>query len=320
MAGMDEPARLRHLPLPLFAVPMGVGGLGLAWREGARVLAVPALAGEALLALAGLFWLLIATLHAWRLVRHPQALMADLRHPVRAAFAGALTVGLMIVSGGLAPHAPGLAAGVWLLAVAVHLLIAGWTIRGLLLAPREAAALTPPLLIPLVGNVLAPAFGARMGFEALSWMFFGLGALLWALLQPLLLARGVAGPPLPAPLRPALVIFLAPPAAAALSLSALTGGFGPGPLACLGLAVLFAGVFLAMLREFAAAPFAMSWWGWTFPSAAFATASLQAGAAHPFPGMALLLWPVLLATSAIIGIVCWATARAALGGALFRPE
>ncbi|RVT90638.1 C4-dicarboxylate ABC transporter [Rhodovarius crocodyli] len=317
---MDSPERLRHLPLPLFAVPMGVGGLGLAWREGARVLGAPAWVGEGLLALATAAWLLIAVLHMVRALRHPGSLAADLRHPVRSAFAGAITVGLMIVTGGLTPHLPGLAAGLWLAAVGMHLVIAAWTVRVLILAPREPAALTPPLLIPMVGNVLAPAFGARLGFEALSWMYFGLGALLWALLQPLLLGRAAMGPPLPALLRPSLVIFLAPPAAAALSLSALTGGFGPGPLACHGLAVGFAAVFLTMLGEFARAPFSMAWWGWTFPTAAFAAATLQAIAAHPLPGLGVLGWAVLLASSAIIATVCRATAQAAWSGALFRPD
>jgi len=29
----DTAGRLRHLPLALFAVPIGLAGLGLAWRE-----------------------------------------------------------------------------------------------------------------------------------------------------------------------------------------------------------------------------------------------------------------------------------------------
>jgi len=38
-------ASLAHLPLPPFAVPMGLGGLGLMWREADRVLGVPGLIG-----------------------------------------------------------------------------------------------------------------------------------------------------------------------------------------------------------------------------------------------------------------------------------
>ncbi len=316
---MTQP-RLQHLPLPLFAAPMGIGGLGLAWREAARGLGAPGFIGEALLLLATLLWLALAGLHLARALRHPGALAADLVHPVRAAFAGTVSIGLMIIAGGLTPYAPGLAADVWLLGVVAHLGIGTWTVRGLLRSPKLAAVLTPPLLIPLVGNILAPVFGAPLGFPALNWMLFGLGAFLWFMLQPLLLYRLILGPALPAALRPALVIFLAPPAVGALSLAGLTGGFGPGPLACLGLALLMAAVMLSLVGDFARAPFAMSWWGWTFPSAAFASALQQAARAHPEPWQAPLLWLVLLAVSGIVALVAGATLQRLLDGRLLVPE
>jgi tellurite resistance protein len=312
--------RLRHLPLPLFAAPMGIGGLGLAWREASHALGAPPVVGEGLLALAAAVWIVVAVLHAARLLRHPDALAADLRHPVRSAFAGAITIGLMILAGGLAPHAREPAATLWLTAVAGHLAIAGWTIRGLLTAPREPATLTPPLLIPLVGNVLAPVFGVRLGFEALSWMMFGVGALLWAMLQPLLLARLISGPPLPERLRPTLVILLAPPSVGALALAALSGGFGPAPLAVLGLAVMLAAVLATFAPTFARVPFAMSWWGWTFPSAAFAAACAGAAHAHGATWLSAPLWGLLTVATGIVGLVTARTLRAAASGELLRPE
>jgi tellurite resistance protein len=311
---------LHHLPLPLFAAPMGLGGLGLAWREAAHLLGAPAPVGEGLLLAAALVWLLAAGLHLLRLLRHPAALAADLAHPVRSAFAGAVTIGLMLVAAGLLPHARGAAEAVWAVAAAGHLGIAAWTVRGLLRAPREAATLTPPLLIPLVGNILAPVIGAKLGHVTVSWMLFGLGALLWALLQPLLLARLLHGPVLPPRLRPTLAILLAPPAVGALALAALTGGFGAAPLAAFGLAAFLALVLALMWRDLAAGPFAMSWWGWTFPSAAFTAAALQAAAAHPAAWQAPLLWGLLLGASLILAIVAAATLRAAASGQLLQPE
>jgi len=313
-------AGLAHLPLALFAAPMGVGGLGLAWREAAHGLAAPALPGEALLFAAGALWVAITTLHLVRLLRHPAALAGDLRHPIRSAFAGAATIGLMIIAGGLIPHARGAAEALWLAAVAGRVAIAAWTVRGLLHAPRDAATLTPPLLIPLVGNILAPIFGVRLGFEALSWLMFGIGALLWLMLQPPLLGRLITGPALPPRLRPTLAILLAPPAAGAVALAALTGGFGPAPLALFGLALLLAVVLASMAADFARLPFAMSWWGWTFPAAVFAVAALGAARAWPATWQAPLLWALLGAASLIVAIVSAATLRAAIAGHLLQPE
>ena len=135
------PASLAHLPLALFAAPMGVGGLGLAWREAAHGLGAPVLPGEALLLAAGALWGAITALHLVRLLRHPGALAGDLRHPIRSAFAGAVTIGLMIIAGGLIPHARGATEALWLAAVAGHVAIAAWTVRGLLTTPRDAATM-----------------------------------------------------------------------------------------------------------------------------------------------------------------------------------
>lgn len=97
---------LAHLPLGLFAAPMGLCGLGLARRVAAETLGAPAFLGEGLLAVGTMAWLMLLALHGWRGVRHPSALRGDLTHPVRGAFAGAASIGAMLVAGGLGPHVP----------------------------------------------------------------------------------------------------------------------------------------------------------------------------------------------------------------------
>ncbi len=314
------PVRLTHLPLALFAAPMGIGGTGLAWRAAVSVLGVPALIGEILLGLTILVWVLVAGLHLVRVVRTPLALMADLAHPVRSAFAGAVTIGLMIISGGLFPYAPTFATGIWLGAIVLHLAIGVWTVRGLLTRPREIAALTPPLLIPLVGNIIAPVFGVQMGYENLCWVLFGVGGLLWAMIQPLILARIVTGPALPEALKPTLGIFLAPSAAGTIALAQLTHGFGPGPLILLGLAGFIVAVLATLTPNFARVPFAMSWWGWTFPTGAFATAIVMLAKAHPDLWLLAFAWITLIAASAILILVSLGTLRAAWNGKLLQKE
>lgn len=314
------PGRLVHLPLALFAAPMGLGGIGLAWREAGRYLGAPVFIGEALIALACLVWGLLVALHVTRALRHPRALAADLGHPVRSAFAGAASIGLMIVSGGLTPYAVEVACGVWLVAVMLHVGIGAWMVRGLLIQPREASALSPPLLIPLVGNVLAPAFGVALGFETLGWVLFGLGALLWVMVQPLILSRIILGPKMPIRLQPTLVILLAPPAAGALALARLTHGFGPGPLVLLGLGAFFALVFATLVPVFARMPFALSWWAWTFPTAAFAMSTLAFANDHPHSAWTLAAWALLMVSSAIVALVAAMTLREAWSGRLLQPE
>jgi tellurite resistance protein len=305
---------LEHLPFPLLAMPMGTGGVGLAWREAHRALGVPAAIGEALLAFTALLWILVVALHLARLLRHPGAVVAEARHPVRVAFLAAPSIGLMIVAAFLFPHAPGLGATLWSVAVAVHLLIAMLLLRRILAGGGEAAMLAPPLLIPLVGNILAPVFGAAMGFRDLSWMMFGIGLVLWFAVLPLLLQRLLVGPPLPPPLRPTLVILIAPAAVAALALGALTGEAQGVALIFTGLALLIAAALLSFANELARVPFGLAWWGVTFPTAAFAVMLMAQGFPSLLGGAALLL------TTALTFWVAWRTLRAALAGAFFRPE
>lgn len=61
---------LAQIQVSLFAVTMGLGGLGLAWRTAARALGWPAAIGEAVLALAALCFVAIAALYVAKLARH----------------------------------------------------------------------------------------------------------------------------------------------------------------------------------------------------------------------------------------------------------
>jgi tellurite resistance protein len=305
---------LAHLPLPLLSIPMGVGGAGLAWREAARSLGAPAAVGEALLALTALAWIAVVAAQALRAVAHGPALLAELRHPVRAPFAAAPTIGLMIISGALLPYAPGAAALLWAVTVPLHLLVAMLLLRRMLAGQAEVGMLAPPLLIPFVGNILAPVFGMRLGFVDASWAMFGIGLTLWLLVMPLLLYRMVAGPALPPGVRPALAIFVAPPAVGALALAALTGATSGPVLALAGLALLIAAALLSMVREIAATPFGPAWWGLTFPSAAFVILLMVLGAP------AALGWTALAATTGLTLFVALRTVQGLRSGALLRPE
>lgn len=311
---------LAHLPLALFAAPMGLGGLGLAWRAAHSALGVPAAIGEGLLLLSGLVWVLLAALHLMRALADPARLAADLNHPIRAAFAGAVGIGLMIMAGGLTPYDLGLARAMWLIAIVMQTLAGLWVVRVMLKAPRDAATLTPPLLIPLVGSFVAPVFGVALGYTELSWMLFGIGGILWLTLQPMLFGRLASGPEFPLKLKPSLAILLAPPAVGSLALWQLTGSFGPGPMAMLGYAVVIAAVLASLYRDLVAAPFSMAWWAVTFPSAAFVTALMAYFRHAPTDWSGLVIWPLLVAVSVVVGIVALRTLRAAMAGHLLRPE
>ena len=305
-ADLAELRSLAHLPLPLLAVPLGLGGLGLAWRQAG----VPWV-GEPLMALTALAWVLILALHASRAIRHPEAALADWRNPMRCGFVGAASIGMMLTAAALLPHAPGLARALLLPAVVLHLAIGLSLLARVLRGEGSHAMLVPPLMIPLVGNVLAPLFLVPLGLPMLGWMLFGVGMLLWLGLQPLLLGR-LFEAALPPPMRPSLAILLAPSAVGALAIEAL-GGPLPAFLALYGLAAFTFALLLMVLRPMLGAGFTLGYWGFTFPLAAFTTATMKVA-----PGV--IGWGMLGFATCVIGGIALATLRLALNGALLRPH
>ena len=300
---------LAHLPIGLLAIPLGLGGLGLAWRHMAE--AHPALrpVGEALMALTALVWAALVTLHAIRALAHPHAVREDWQHPFRASFIGAASIGMMLTAAALTPHLPGLARAVLLLAVILHLGIGLSLLARVMRGAGSPAMLAPPLMIPLVGNVLAPIFCAPLGLVPLGWMLFGIGMLLWLGLQPLLYARIFAGP-LPPPMRPSLAILIAPPAVGALAMDAL-GGPPQAVWALYGLAAFVFALVLMALRSMVAGGFGLGFWAFTFPLAAFSTITMKLG-----PGWTG--WVMLALTTIVIGLIAARTAILAARGAYLR--
>lgn len=301
----DQPS-LAHFPLPLLAVPLGLGGLGLAWRE---VWSLPV--SEVVLALMVLAWLLILGLHLARAVRHREAALADWRNPMRCGFVGAASIGMMLTAAALTPYLPGFARGLLLLAITLHLGVGLVLLARVLRGEGSHAMLVPPLMIPLVGNVLAPVFCAPLGLPMLGWMLFGVGMLLWLAVQPLLLGR-LFEAPLPPPLRPSLAILLAPSAVGALAVEAL-GGPQPAFLALYGLAAFTFALLLVVLRHMLGAGFTLGYWGLTFPLAAFTAATMKVAPWWIWLGMLGL-------STLVIGAIALATLRLALRGALLRPH
>lgn len=302
---------LRHLPLPLLAMPMGLGGLGLTWREAARHHGAPALVGEAVMVLAVLAWGLLIGLHLLRAWRHPDAVAEDWRHPVRASFFAAGTIGSMEVAAAFIPWAPGLARAALLLAIAVHVGVTLALLARFMRGQGHVDMLAPPLLMPLVGHVVGAMFCAALGLDTLGWMLLGVGALLWLLMMPLLIWRLIARPDLPAPLRPSLAIFLAPPTVGSLAIASLAG-VGPWVLALFGLSAFMLALLVLGLPYMLEAGFTPAVWSFTFPLANFAAVLSLVAPGPP-------AWAALLVVTGVIGVILALTLRAALAGRLLRP-
>ncbi len=312
---------LKFLGPPWFAVVMGLAGLALAWHRAVPLMGEMAGAAALVLGvLAAAAFLLLAVLTVLRLSRHPAACAEDLRHPVRHAFVAALPVSLILLATvSVALRGPDTVANaVWMLGSGAQLVVTLWVLARWWPAGGLAwPGVTPALFIPIVGNVLVPLAGVPLGHADWSAAQFGVGLMFWPVVLALLMVRLAVAGSWPERLRPAVFIFIAPPAV--IGLAALQLGAPPAVAWALwGMAAFSFLWAAAQARAIAAQAFGLPHWGVSFPLAALAALTLRLAT----PGSALaVLGPVLLALATLV--VCaltLATLRGLRDGHLLAPE
>lgn len=315
---------LKHLAPNWFAMVMGLTGLSLAWGRAAPLLGDMAGAGSLVLAaVAALVFLALLVLSWIRWQHYPEALAADLKHPVRHAFLATIPVSIILLATAavsLLGTSPWIAALWWLgslLQFGVTLLVLARWLRADRAQGLSWAVLTPAMLIPVVGNVLAPLAGVPLGAGAWSAAQFGLGLLLWPVLLGLLFARIAVQGLWAERLLPTTFITVAPPAvigSAALQL-------GSSPLLawmCWGIALFFLLWSLQITRRMLTQPFSIAFWSMGFPLAAFATLTLRLAAQH-----SAAQTPAMIALALASMVIAWlaiATWKGWREGSLLQPE
>ena len=320
----SQPENLQHLSFNWFAIVMSVAGLALAWLQAMPMLGDTATGVALVLAgVAALAFVVLAVLSWIRWQVQGEAVAAELAHPARHAFLGAVPVSLLLLAtAGVSLFGTSAAlAALWWVGSLLQLAVTLWALGRWLRADREQglswAALTPVLFIPVVGNVLAPLAGVPLGAGGWAAAQFGMGVLLWPVVLALLLARIATQGLWPDRLLPASFIAVTPPAL--VGSGALQLGAAPA-LAWMawGVALLMLLWCAPLMRRILAQPFGIGFWALGFPLAAFAGLTLRLAFMNP---AAQMLAVVALALASVVvlwlALSSWKTWR---DGTLLAPE
>lgn len=262
---------LRRMPPAIFPAVLGLLGLGIAWRAGGRVLAMPEGLSETYLGGVMLLAAAMVLAYAAKLALRPAVLAEDLRPLPGKAGLGALGLCIMMMAEVIFPYSPGAAGGLMLSGLVVQAGIAGLLLVLLVRGPAEQRVPHPVLHLPFVGAIVSVPTLVALELDGLALLIFWLslaGAVAIGVGSLLMLRRG----PIPPPLRPAQAIHLAP--ASLLSLAALMLGMGDLAMICAGIAMGLAAILLARMRWLTEAGFSPFWAAFTFPVAALAKAFL----------------------------------------------
>ncbi len=315
--------RLQHLPVTLFASVMGIAGLSLAWRRAAVVWDVSPQIAEVLFWIALADFVMLAVLYISKWVRYPQAALAEVRHPIRIAFVPTITISLLLLATAGQDLLPDAASVAWWIGAVGHLVVTvvvmgAWFER----ADIGLSQVTPAWFIPVVGNVVTPLAAPELGSTEFGWFAGSIGFMFYLALLPILLLRVLLhGDPLPNKLLPTLAIFLAPPAVSAIAWNSLTGTTGSPVFRLLfSASIAFLALVIAQLPRLVKVPFAMPYWGYTFPLAAVAVVSIAAAGSLPGTAYDVLAVALLALASTMVAAVSVLSLRAAARGEICVPE
>ncbi|ANB02765.1 SLAC1 anion channel family protein [Ectothiorhodospira sp. BSL-9] len=312
---------LMHVPIPLFAMVMGITGLGLAWRKAHEVLGLPAIIGEGLLILGAAIFVSITLLYLTKAMRHFGEVVAEFRHPIRVNFFPTFSISLLLLGIAALDHWPALSLVLWAVGTTLHFMATVYLLGRWITQSHEINMINPAWFIPVVGNLLVPVGGVPLGFVETSWFFFSIGMIFWIILFTIVFYRIVFHNPLPAKFLPTLFILIAPPAVGMIGYMGLMGH----EVDMLVRMLVYVGLFITVLNvsltpQFLKVPFFVSWWAYTFPLAAMSIATLTYLDAMRGIGLTLVAGAVLTLTTFVILAVLVRTTMALVTGKLFVPD
>ncbi|MEP5153203.1 tellurium resistance protein [Planktotalea sp.] len=308
----------RRTPPALFPAVMGLMGLGLAWRfaAGAEPLSISIFVSNVILAFASVLFFFLLSCYLSKLSVRPAVIMEELVSvPGRSGVSG-MSLSCMLFAAAVFPLSPIVSNIALFAGMAGHATTALLTI--LVMARLDKGFVVSPVWhLTFVGVIVASLSAIPLGYFGLATFLLGITIFMAVLVYGVSLLQ-LSKAEMPAPLRPLLVVHLAP-------LSLFTGisaqlGYNFMALFFGTLAIGVAAVIVSRIRYIAVAGFSPLWGAFTFPVAAFTVALFSLSDTVPlFAWIALIPLAVATLTTPLIVVrvlIMWSTgALAAKTGA-----
>lgn len=314
----QEESRLIHFPISMFSIVMGLSGFSIAWQK-ALGMSLPIITTLTSL-LATLVMILISSFYLLKLIRYPSAVIAESKHPIKINFFSAFSISLLLLS--IVWHRfESLSLVLWVIGAIVQLSLTLMVMHSWIHHNHyRLEHANPSWFIPVVGNIIAPISGAKLGFVSESWFFFGVGIVFWVVLLTVIVNRLVFHESLPARFKPMLVILLAPPSVGFVSYSALVPELTEFSRILISVAIFTALLLLLNINQFRKSPFYLSSWAFSFPIAAFNVALFRYAELTHSALFFYIGGVVLVCLSLLIVWLCFNTLKAINAGEICKPE
>lgn len=308
------------LPVNYFAVALGTGALGAAWRTGASKGMAPDWVGESILAFNAVVWLLLVGFLVHAVVKYRAWVCSFWEHPARTCFFSLIPATTAQVGAALYPYAEVPALTLVVLGAVGQLYFASHRIAGTWRGGHAPEATSPVLYLPTVATNFATATAMGfVGWHDMAMLFFGAGLISWFSIEGAILSRLRTLTPLPQGERGIIGIQMAPPFVGGNAYLAANGGTVDWFFLVLTGYGILQLIFLMRLLPWALeGGFSMSMWGFSFGMASMVAGGIRLTAA----GMLGFVGPVLTVVGTAFLIFLWAGTLylAVKGRLLVRPN
>jgi tellurite resistance protein len=273
---MKTESRLKHFPIMMFAIVMGISGLAIVFQRGEKILGLPHNLGFSFAMIDTVIFAIILAVYLIKLFVYPKAVQEEFAHPVRINFFAASAISFLLL--GIVYHGIDHTTAYWLFIVGTILqtFFTFYTISFWINKNLEIHHSNPAWFIPIVGNVLVPVAGAGMVDNNFLMYYFAIGVFFWVILTAILVNRIIFHHQLAVKFVPTLFIFIAPPAIAFIAYVKMYGEFDAFASFLYNLALFFTFLLAFMYKNFMNLKFFISCWAFTFPLAAVTISSMLA--------------------------------------------
>ncbi len=304
----------RSTPPAIFPVVLGFMGLSLAWRNVSYISPIPEEIGDLLLGISTAYFIFFAASYFAKGLRRPKAILDDLKMPPARAGVAAFPMAIMLLAAALLPLGVQ-AREVWWIGVVVYYVATALVAYSIITGSPDARKFSPFQYLAFVGPIVGPVAGIPLGYVTESfWLAlaamvpyiaitFGYGAKLVRVRPPV-------------PLRPSLVIVLAPTSLFAMAFFQLEIMWAYTLFYWLSVALAL--VFLSISLWLTSGGWTPIWGSFTFPIATFINLQIMTlSAGQNTVAMTLMIAGFTIGTPLILYIV-WKTSQAWISGGLAK--
>ncbi|WP_321323323.1 SLAC1 anion channel family protein [Thiomicrorhabdus sp.] len=265
-------------PINIFGAIMGYAGLTLGLKQAHDLLGISISVFYTFALLSTILFIVFSITYLIKLVKYPKSVISEFDHPVSLHFFPTFSISLLLLSLIYLDMAYDVARVMWILGATLQFFLLLFILNNWIHHEKwQITHMNPAWFIPVVGAIVVPLGAVHFVDMEVAWFFFSIGLVFWIILNSIVMYRLFFHPPMMKVLEPTLFILIAPPSVGFISYMTLNGMVGVDEFArILYYIALFLMIMLfTQVPRFIKVPFALSWWAYTFPLAAFSLASFM---------------------------------------------